>query len=186
MSAIPGGYNYSNSNWGDSDVVRAAVAFAPTASLKITPSLYYQHLYSHDSSGFEPAESGQSQDAFVQQWGTLNPQYSNFGRGRFVNPQLEQTPSTDTFYLPALKAQTRSGCRGYRLISNTGYLHRSDTTNEDFTTATPVASQTVMADWSPAHYRPISYIIQTYHKTSLPRICGSSPPTPRINRWCGR
>jgi iron complex outermembrane receptor protein len=137
LSAIPGGYNYSNSNWGDSDVVRAALAFAPTASLKITPSLYYQHLYSHDSSGFEPAESGQSADAFVQQWGTLNPQYSNIGRSRFVNPQLEQTPSTDTFYLPALKAEL--DLAAVQIISNTGYLHRSDTTNEDFTTATPVA-----------------------------------------------
>jgi iron complex outermembrane recepter protein len=137
LSAIPGGYNYSNSNWSDSDVVRAALAFAPTASLKITPSLYYQHLYSHDSSGFEPAESSQSADAFVQQWGTLNPQYSNIGRGRFVNPQLQQTPSTDTFYLAALKAEL--DLTAMQVISNTGYLHRSNTTNEDFTTATPVA-----------------------------------------------
>jgi iron complex outermembrane recepter protein len=137
VSAIPGGYSYNNSNWGDSDVVRAALAFAPTASLKITPSLYYQHLYSHDSSGFEPAQSSQSADPFVQQWGTLNPQYSNIDHGRFVNPQLEQTPSTDTFYLPALKAEL--DLAAVQLISNTGYLHRSDTTNEDFTTATPVA-----------------------------------------------
>jgi iron complex outermembrane receptor protein len=137
LSAIPGGYNYSNSNWGDSDVVRVALAFAPTASLKITPSLYYQHLYSHDSSGFEPAESSQSADAFVQQWGSLNPQYSNIGRGRFVNPQLQQTPSTDTFYLAALKAEL--DLTAMQVISNTGYLHRGNTTNEDFTTATPVA-----------------------------------------------
>jgi outer membrane receptor protein involved in Fe transport len=136
-SAIPGGYQSHNSNWGDSDVLRAALALAPTESLKITPSLYYQHLYSHDSSGFEPAESAQSQDPFVQQWGGLNPQYSNIGRGRFVNPQLEQTPSTDTFYVPALKAVL--DLAGFQIISNTGYLHRSNTTNEDFTTATPVA-----------------------------------------------
>jgi iron complex outermembrane receptor protein len=137
LSAIPGGYDYSNSNWSDSDVVRAALTFAPTAALKLTPSLYYQHLYSHDSSGFEPAQSSQSADAFVQQWGVLNPQYSNIGRGRFVNPQLEQTPGTDTFYLTALKAEL--DLAAVQIISNTGYLHRSDTTNEDFTTATPVA-----------------------------------------------
>ena len=137
FSAIPGGYDSYNSNWGDSDVVRAALAFAPTASLKFTPSLYYQHLYSHDSSGFEPAESPQSQDPFVQMWGVLNPQYSNIGSGRFVNPQLLQTPGSDTFYVPALKAVL--DLAGAEIISNTGYLHRSDTTNEDFTTATPVA-----------------------------------------------
>ena len=137
ISAIPGGYNDHNSNWGDSDVVRMALAFAPIESLKITPSLYYQHLYQHDSSGFEPAQSSQSADPFVQQWGVLNPQYSNIGAGRFVNPQLERVPSTDTFYLPALKVSL--DLSGMQLISNTGYLHRSNTTNEDFTTATPVA-----------------------------------------------
>lgn len=136
-SAIPGGYDDHNSNWGDSDVVRAALAFSPTSAIKITPSLYYQHLYSHDSSGFEPAQSSQSADAFVQQWGSLNPEYSDIGRGRFVNPQLQQTPSTDTFYLGALKAEF--DLAAVQIISNTGYLHRSDTTNEDFTTATPVA-----------------------------------------------
>jgi iron complex outermembrane receptor protein len=137
VSAIPGGSDSDNSNWGDSDVVRAALAFAPADSIKITPSLYYQHLYSHDSAGFEPAQSSQAQDPFVQQWGTLNPQYSNIGAGRFVNPQLEQTPSTDSFYLPALKAVL--DLAGAQVISNTGYLYRSNATNEDFTTATPVA-----------------------------------------------
>lgn len=136
-SAIPGGYDYHNSNWGDSDVVRAELSFAPTESLKFLPSLFYQHLYSHDSSGFEPAQSNQSADAFVTQWGVLNPQYSNVGASRFVNPQLEQVPSTDSFYLPALKAVFDFA--GMQLISNTGYLHRSNITNEDFTTATPVA-----------------------------------------------
>ena len=137
VSAIPGGYVYSDSNWGDSDVVRAALTFAPLASLRVTPSLFYQHLYSNDSSGFEPAGSPQSADPFVQQWGSLNPRYSNVGDGRFVNPQLQHTPSTDTFYLPALKAQLEFA--GLQLISNTGYLHRDNTTHEDFTTATPVA-----------------------------------------------
>jgi outer membrane receptor protein involved in Fe transport len=136
-SAIPGGYDYAHSNWGDSDVVRAALAFAPVEALKITPSLYYQHLYSHDSSGFEPAESSQSADPFVQQWGALNPQYSNIAQGRFVNPQLEQTPSDDTFYLSGLKLAL--DLAGVQLVSDTGFLHRSNTTNEDFTTATPEA-----------------------------------------------
>jgi outer membrane receptor protein involved in Fe transport len=136
-SAIPGGYTDRNSNWGDTDVVRGALAFAPNESLKITPSLYYQHLYSHDSSGFEPAQSAQANDAFTQQWASLNPQYSNVGAGRFVNPQLEQVPSTDTFYVPALKITLDFAAA--QLVSNTGFLHRSATTNEDFTTATPVA-----------------------------------------------
>ena len=137
ISAIPGGYDYHNSNWGDSDVVRAALAFAPTASLTITPSLYYQHLYSHDSSGFDPAESAQSRDVFVQQWGGLNPHYSNIGRGLFVNPALLQTPIPDTFWLPALKAVL--DIAGAQIISNTGYLYRNTIDLQDSTAATPVA-----------------------------------------------
>ena len=137
VSAIPGGYVYPNSNWSDSDVLRAALSFAPADSLRFTPSLYYQHSYFHDSSGFEPADSPAYADAFVQQWGSLNPQYSDVRNGRFVNPQLEHTPGTDTFYLPALKMQL--DIAGMQLVSNTGYLWRSNTTNEDFTTATPVA-----------------------------------------------
>jgi iron complex outermembrane recepter protein len=137
-SAIPGGYDYRNSNWQDSDVLRAALTLAPIDSVRITPSLYYQHLYYHDSSGFEPAESSASMDAYVQQWASLNPPYSNLSDGKFVNPQFEQTPSTDTFYLPALRA-TLDLAGDLQLISNTGYLHRSNTTHEDFTTATPVA-----------------------------------------------
>ena len=35
----------------------------------------------------------------------IRDRYSNIGHGHFVNPQLQQTPSTDTFYLPALKAE---------------------------------------------------------------------------------
>jgi outer membrane receptor protein involved in Fe transport len=137
VSAIPGGYDDSKSNWGDSDVVRAALAFAPTEALRITPSLYYQHLYTHDQSGFEPAQSSQAQDAFVVEWSGLNPRYSDVGGGRFVNPQLQQVPSTDTFYVPALKVVLELA--GAQLISNTGYLHRDATSNEDFTTATPTA-----------------------------------------------
>ena len=157
FSAIPGGYQYANSDWHDSDVVRLALAFAPTSALKLTPSLYYQHLYSHDSSGFEPADSPQSQDPFVQQWGSLNPQYSNIGTGRFVNPQLEQTPGNDTFYLPALKAVF--DLEGAQIISNTGYVHRVDTTNEDFTTATPVAFG---LPWPTVAAAADHNIIQTY------------------------
>jgi outer membrane receptor protein involved in Fe transport len=137
ISAIPGGYVYPDSNWSDSDVVRAVLAFAPTESFRATPSVFYQHLYYHDSSGFEPADSPAYNDAFTQQWASLNPHYSNVSAGDFVNAQLQQTPATDTLWLTALKLQF--DLTGMELISNTGYLYRTNTTNEDFTTATPVA-----------------------------------------------
>lgn len=137
VSAIPGGYDYSNANWDDSDVVRAAFAFAPTPSLRITPSIYYQHVYSHDIGNFDPAGSGAVKDAFVQNLGPLNPRYSDVGEGRFINPGLEQTPSTDTFYLPSLKAV--QDLSWMQVISVTGYMYRENTGNQDFTGATPAA-----------------------------------------------
>jgi outer membrane receptor protein involved in Fe transport len=136
-SAIPGGYQERNSNWEDSDVLRLALALAPTAGLRITPSLYYQHNYSHDSSGFEPAGSAADNDAYVSEWGgVLTLPFSNVGAGKFVNPQFEQVPSSDQFYVPALHASLDLA-GGLQLVSNLGYLHRSNTTREDFTTATP-------------------------------------------------
>jgi hypothetical protein len=73
----------------------------------------------------------------VQQWASLNPTYSNVAGGEFVNPQLQHTPATDSFYLPALRILL--DLSGMQLISNTGYLYRTSTSNEDFTTATPAA-----------------------------------------------
>ncbi len=137
ISAIPGGYDDHNSNWSDTDVVRAALAFAPTESLKITPSVFYQHTYLHDSSGFDPAESSQAQDVFVQQWGGLDPHYSNLGSGVFVNPALLRQPIPDTYWLPALKAVL--DLAGAQIISNTGYLNRDQTDLQDSTAATPEA-----------------------------------------------
>jgi len=137
ISAIPGGYDDHNSNWSDTDVLRAALAFAPTESLKITPSVFYQHFYLNDSSGFEPADSPAYNDVFTQQWASLNPHYSNVGSGVFVNPALLQQPISDTYWLPALKAQL--DLAGAELISNTGYLDRSQIDLQDSTAATPVA-----------------------------------------------
>src|SRR5579871_1415569 len=129
ISAIPGGYDDHNSNWSDTDVLRAALAFAPTESLKITPSVFYQHFYLNDSSGFEPADSPAYNDVFTQQWASLNPHYSNVGSGVFVNPALLQQPISDTYWLPALKAQL--DLAGAELISNTGYLDRSQIDLQD-------------------------------------------------------
>ena len=137
ISAIPGGYIYGDSNWQDTDVVRAALTLAPTSSLHLTPSVYYQHVYYHDSSGFEPASGPGYNDAFTSQWAVLNPTYSNVSDGEFINAQLQHTPANDTFWVPALRALLE--LPGMELISNTGYLYRGSTSNEDFTTATPVS-----------------------------------------------
>jgi iron complex outermembrane receptor protein len=136
VSAIPGGAVYNNSNWSDSDVVRAALTYAPTASLKITPSLYYQHRYFNDVPTFDPAGSNNPGDTFTQNWHTLNPTYSNVGDGRLAFQGLLLQPSSDQLYLPSLKSEWNLGA--VNLASSTSYLYRRYTAQQDFTTVNPV------------------------------------------------
>jgi iron complex outermembrane receptor protein len=127
-----GSYKDPNGNWQESTVVRAAMTYAPTQSLKITPSVYYQDVYINNIGSFEPAESASAaNDFFVTQYSGLNPQYTNVRAGYFVNPQDIQTPSDDVFTLPALKVVYDVG--PVELASNTGYLHRLGSNVQDFT-----------------------------------------------------
>jgi len=127
-----GGYHDSNGNWQDSTVVRAALTYAPISSLTITPSLFYQDVYSNNMSTFEPAGSAAAtNDYFVTQYSKLGPQYSNIASGYFVNPNAIQTPSDDIFSLPALKVVWDTGA--VELTSDTSFLHRKNSVVDDFT-----------------------------------------------------
>ncbi len=135
VSAVPGGYVYPNANWQDSDVLRGAMTFAPTDSLTITPSIFYQYAYEHDISEFQPAQSAGSQDVFTSYFAVLNPRYSNVGKGIFVNPNLLQEPSNDRFYLPSVKAVYSPGPVQLSFISS--YYNRANDAIQDFSTVTP-------------------------------------------------
>jgi iron complex outermembrane recepter protein len=135
-SAIPGGADYNDSGWSDSDVIRAALTFAPTSSLKITPSVYYQHVYFNDVPTFDPAGSAVPGDTLTQNWQGLNPAYSNVAGGRFVFQGLQLQPSSDQLYLPSLKIQQH--LEGIDLTSSTSYLYRRYGAQQDFTTVNPV------------------------------------------------
>jgi iron complex outermembrane receptor protein len=132
-SAIPGGYQYANANWGDSDVVRAAFTFAPTGSLKFTPSIYFQHLYLNDEPAFAPAECRVVPcDYYTTQYHNLPLRYSNVAKGQFVNPDLLQQPGSDQFYLPALKIEL--GLRSVTVTSETSYMDRRSNAPTDWST----------------------------------------------------
>jgi iron complex outermembrane recepter protein len=76
----------SEANRSSSRAVRAAVAFAATESLRITPSLSYQSVGRHDSPIFYPY-------------------LSNSSAGVFDNGKLLRQPSTDGFALASLKLE---------------------------------------------------------------------------------
>jgi iron complex outermembrane recepter protein len=102
----------ADSNWQNSSAFKAAFAFAPRENLTITPSIYYQRVYLHDTPAF---------------WAALSDPAS----GSFKNGNRISADSTDHFYLPALKIEW--AFRGLRLVSNTSYFNRESTAINDYT-----------------------------------------------------
>jgi outer membrane receptor protein involved in Fe transport len=84
--------------------VRAAAVFAPTESLRITPSLSYQSAERHDSPIFYPY-------------------LSNPDAGVFDNGRLLRQPSTDTFTLASLRVEQEFHFT--KLVAITSYFDRS-------------------------------------------------------------
>jgi iron complex outermembrane recepter protein len=101
-----------NSNWQETYVLRGALAYAPTSTLTISPSIYFQELYVNDTGNF---------------WSTL----SKPSAGIFRNGNVLDDTSRDPFILPALKIDWNLGA--IRLISNTSYLGRDQRARSDYT-----------------------------------------------------
>jgi iron complex outermembrane receptor protein len=116
---------YPNAGWADSTVARAAMTFAPSDKLTITPSLFYQRVYSNDSNSY---------------W----PNLSNPGEGNFVRGNAVNVPTSDSFYLPSLNIAY--SFEGVKLTSVTSYFHREADTFYD---GTNVAAYVVSGDSFP-------------------------------------
>ena len=134
-SAIPGGANYNDSGWRDSDVFRLAVTYAPLDSLKITPSFFYQRIRWNDEPTFDPGTST-SPDVMTTNWSPLNPTYSNVAAGRLVFQGFSLQPSDDKLYLPSLKIEEKLA--DINITSSTSFMNRNYYGEQDFTT--PMAS----------------------------------------------
>lgn len=130
-SAIPGGANYNDSGRRDSDVLRAAVTYAPLDSLRITPSIFYQRIRWNDEPTFDPG-TNTSPDVMTENWGSLNPTYSNVTAGRLVYQGFSLQPSDDKLFLPSLKVEDKLA--NINLISSTSYMNRNYYGEQDFTT----------------------------------------------------
>ncbi len=102
----------SDSNYQDTVVVRGALKWAPTDTVSITPSIYYQELRLGDTSAY---------------W----PQLSNAGASNFENGNAQRNPSTDPFSLTAVKVEWDAGFA--HLTSNTSYFSRNQHSISDYT-----------------------------------------------------
>jgi iron complex outermembrane recepter protein len=103
---------YANSNYQDTVVVRGALKWAATDTLSITPSIYYQELTLGDTSAYWPSLS--------------DPSATNFENGN-----AQRNPSTDPFYLAALKIDWNAGFA--QLTSNTAFYSRNQHSISDYT-----------------------------------------------------
>ena len=101
-----------SSNWQNSSAVKGALLFSPVDGLTITPSIYYQKMQLNDTSAY---------------WSSL----SDPGNDSFQNGNIINAPSTDRFYMPALKVEWAFA--GLRFISNTSYFNRSSVATNDYT-----------------------------------------------------
>jgi iron complex outermembrane receptor protein len=102
----------SNSNYQDTVVVRGALKWALSDKLSITPSVYYQELRLGDTSAYWPSLS--------------DPSASNFENGN-----AQRNPSSDPFYLAAVKVEWDAGFA--HLTSNTSYFSRDQHSISDYT-----------------------------------------------------
>ena len=92
--------------------MRLAAVWAASEKWTVTPSIYYQDRSRNDVANY---------------W----PLYSDPGSNRYVSANPTQRSAPDTFYLPAVKIEGDFGAS--RLISNTSYYHRENTTGYDGT-----------------------------------------------------
>ncbi len=95
----------NNSNWTDTFVWRANVAWAPTSKLLITPTLQYQNRNQRDTDSFWEA-------------------YSNRSSGKFVNANPGRQSDYDRFYLGSIKVEYDLGKA--KIISNTSGFNRRE------------------------------------------------------------
>jgi outer membrane receptor protein involved in Fe transport len=120
--AYPTGYNNcQDCNWIDTKVMRVAATWAAADNLRITPSVFYQDLYSNNSPVYWQRVAGRV--------------LSDPKDGDYVSGARNNSTNNDWFVLPAIKAQWDLG--GVTLDSNTSYFFRKEKGIYDYTAFYP-------------------------------------------------
>jgi iron complex outermembrane recepter protein len=102
----------TNANYDDTVLLRLAGIWAVSDNWTVKPAVYYQDRYRNDVESY---------------W----PLYSDPAGDRYVNANPSQRTDPDRFVLPSLMIEGDVGFA--RLISNTSYFRRSETTGYDGT-----------------------------------------------------
>jgi outer membrane receptor protein involved in Fe transport len=110
--AILGATTESNSNWHDTQTARLALKWAPSDDLTVSPSAYVQTLHYNDTGAY---------------WISI----SNPADNEYNNGNAQRDPSTDPWYLGAVKVDWNSPVA--HVVSNTSYFSRSQHSVSDYT-----------------------------------------------------
>jgi outer membrane receptor protein involved in Fe transport len=111
--AHPGGATIeSNANWIETKAARVAMTWAPVDWLQITPSVFYQRVYNHDS-------------------GNYDLHFSDPGDGDFKIAHSERLPASDPSTVAALHVEANRG--GLTFTSITSHYHRQLKFTTDYT-----------------------------------------------------
>ncbi len=102
----------ARSNWQDTVTIRGALKWSVTDNLTLTPSIVYQELKINDTGAYWPSLS--------------DPAGANFRNGN-----AQRNPSTDPFYLAAVRLDWNLGAA--RLVSNTSFYSRNQHSISDYT-----------------------------------------------------
>lgn len=102
-----------NANWQSTAVVRAALKWALSDAVTLTPSFFYQKLHINDTGAY---------------W----PELSDRDVGVFLNGNAQRNPSTDPFYLAALKLDADVTSSAH-LTANLSYFSRDQFDTPDYT-----------------------------------------------------
>ncbi|MFA6031501.1 MAG: TonB-dependent receptor [Myxococcota bacterium] len=117
----------------DNYVVRAELKFAPTSTLTISPSIYYQKREFNDTSPAWVQDTGPTglTDSFVGAY-TAPLTFSDFDAGIFNNADPTYNEGEDRFYLAALKTEWDAG--PVTAVAVGSYFDRQQALADDFTT----------------------------------------------------
>jgi outer membrane receptor protein involved in Fe transport len=101
-----------DANWHETLTLRAALKWAVSDTLTVSPSFYYQDLHINDTASF---------------WVAL----SNPAAQRYFNGNALTNPSRDPFWLAAVKVDWDLGFA--QLTANTSFFHRNQHSTSDYT-----------------------------------------------------
>jgi len=110
--AVYAGTTESNANWHDTQTARLALKWAPTDNLTVSPSVYVQTLHYNDTGAY---------------WVSM----SNPSDNTYYNGDAQRDPSTDPWYLGAIKVDWNTPFA--HVVSNTSYFSRNQHSVSDYT-----------------------------------------------------